>query len=63
MLLNEMVRRCKGMFEILELEVFVGNHPAKRLYEKSGFKTYGLRPDSVKRDRRYFDQELMYLRL
>ena len=39
MLLNEMVRRCKGMFEILELEVFVGNHPAKRLYEKSGFKT------------------------
>ena len=63
MLLKEMTRRCKGRFEILELEVFAGNQPARRLYEKFGFKTYGLRPNSVKRDGKYFDEELMYLRL
>ncbi len=63
MLLKEMIQRCKGRFEIIELEVFVVNMPARRLYEKFGFKTYGLRHNSVKRNGRYFDEELMYLRL
>jgi RimJ/RimL family protein N-acetyltransferase len=62
-LLKEMIRRCKGKFEILELEVFAGNQPARRLYEKFGFKEYGSRPNSVKRDGKYFDEKLMYLRL
>jgi RimJ/RimL family protein N-acetyltransferase len=63
MLLEEMIQRCRGRFEILELEVFVGNQPARRLYERFGFTTYGVRPNSVKRDGKYFDEELMYLRL
>lgn len=63
MLLKEMIQRCKGNFEILELEVFAGNQPARHLYEKFGFKTYGSRPNSVKRNGKYFDEELMYLRL
>ncbi len=63
MLLKEMIERCKGNFEILELEVFVGNQPAKHLYDKFGFKTYGLRPKSVKRNGKYIDEELMYLKL
>ncbi len=63
MLLREMIERCKGKFEILELEVFAENQPAKHLYEKFGFKTYGLRPKSVKRNGKYTDEELMYLKL
>jgi RimJ/RimL family protein N-acetyltransferase len=62
-LLKEMIRRCKGRFEIIELEVFAVNLPAKRLYERIGFKTYGLRPNSVKSAGKYFDEELMYLPL
>jgi ribosomal protein S18 acetylase RimI-like enzyme len=62
-LLEEMIRRCRGRFESLELEVFVGNEAAKHLYQRHGFKTYGLRPQSVKRNGGYVDEELMYLRL
>jgi RimJ/RimL family protein N-acetyltransferase len=62
-MLKEMTKRCKDSFEILELEVFAGNQAAKHLYEKLGFKTYGLRPQSVKRNRGYIDEELMYLKL
>jgi len=62
-LLKEMIQRCKGRFETLELEVFVVNQPARRLYERFGFKAYGLRHNSVKRNGKYFDEELMYLRL
>lgn len=62
-LLEEMIRRCKGKFEILELEVFSGNQSAKRLYEKPGFKTYGVRPGSVKRNGKYIDEELMFLKI
>jgi ribosomal protein S18 acetylase RimI-like enzyme len=63
MLLKKMIESCKGRFEILELEVFVGNDVAKHLYEKFGFKTYGLRPQAVKRAGKYIDEELMYLKL
>jgi hypothetical protein len=35
----------------------------RHLYEKFGFKTYGFRPLSVKRDGKYIGEELMYLRL
>jgi RimJ/RimL family protein N-acetyltransferase len=63
LLLKKMIERCKGKFEILELEVFVGNDVAKHLYERLGFKTYGLRPQAVKRAGKYIDEELMYLKL
>lgn len=63
MLLKEMIQKCRGKFEILELEVFAENQPAIHLYKKFGFKSYGLRPNSVKRAGKYFDEELMYLKL
>ena len=63
LLLKEMIRKCRGRFEILELEVFVGNHVAKHLYEKFGFKAYGLHPFAVKRKGRHISEESMYLRL
>ncbi len=63
MLLRNMIERCRGSFEILELEVLAGNRVARHLYEKFGFKSYGLRPLAIKRNGRYIDEELMYLRL
>src|SRR5208283_4525081 len=63
MLLKEMIQRCKGRFEVIELEVLVANQRARHLYERFGFKSHGLRPNSVKRDGKYFDEELMYLKL
>jgi len=43
--------------------VFVGNEHAKRLYEKLGFKKYGLHPRAVKRNGKYIGEELMFLEL
>jgi ribosomal protein S18 acetylase RimI-like enzyme len=62
-LLKEMIKLCNGKFEMLELEVFAVNQSAKNLYDKFGFKSYGLRPQSIKRNGEYIDEELMFLRL
>lgn len=62
-LMKEMIGRCKGKFEILELDVFVGNRRAKHLYEKFGFSTTGILPRAVKWDGKYVDEEIMYLNL
>jgi ribosomal protein S18 acetylase RimI-like enzyme len=51
------------MFESLELTVLTSNEQAIRLYRGSGFKTYGMRPSSIKRGGRYFDEYLTYLNL
>ena len=62
-LLKEMIERSRGKFEFLELEVFAGNPAAKHIYEKNGFKAYGLRPQSVKRNGEYVDDMLMHRKL
>ncbi len=62
-LIQEMLQRCKGRFEIIELSVVTTNIPAKKLYGRFGFKAFGLRPRSIKRGDRYFDLELMQLNL
>lgn len=62
-LLQETLKRCKGRFERIELSVFTTNQVAKKLYERSGFKTFGTRKRSVKRGDRYFDEDLMSLEL
>lgn len=43
-LLEETIRRCKNKFEILELDVYVGNERARCLYKKFGFKSCGILP-------------------
>ena len=64
MLLRKMIEECRrNGFEVLELEVFVGNEHAKRLYERLGFRTYGLHPRAVKRGGGYIGEELMFLEL
>lgn len=61
-LLNETLRKCRGKFEMIELTVFSVNR-ARKLYERVGFRTYGHLPQAIKRGERYYDEELMYLKL
>lgn len=62
-LLGETIKRCRGKFEILELDVFTVNKAALHIYEKFGFKTIGVLPRAVKRKGKYYDEAFMYLKL
>jgi len=57
------IEKCKGKFEALELTVNSKNRMAIKLYKGLGFKRYGTLPGALKRAGRYFDYELMYLKL
>lgn len=61
-LLRQTIEKCRGKFEVIELRVFSIN-PARKLYEKFGFRTYGHDPFGVYRSGRYFEEDLMYLKL
>ena len=52
-----------GDVEQIILAVTVGNDPAKRLYERTGFTTWGLDRHYLKIDGHYFDLEWMTLDL
>ena|SRR5579862_4548137 len=60
-LMKRTLKKCKGKFDVVQLGVF-SNNPVKKLYERMGFRSYGTDPFSVKRDGRYFEVELMYLK-
>ncbi|HYK92794.1 MAG TPA: GNAT family N-acetyltransferase [Thermoplasmata archaeon] len=62
-LMRDAIRRCRGRFEAIRLAVFATNGPAKALYRKLGFETYGVEPKAVKRGKLYFDVEWMRLPL
>ncbi len=62
-LLLKTIEGCRGRFEVITLEVFSNNLAAKKLYEKVGFKTYGVLPGGVKRGGNSVNLELMFLRL
>src|SRR5207248_10598921 len=47
----------------LNLTVTAGNAPAQRLYRRMGFTTYGVEQRSLKVGDRFYDDELMALRL
>ncbi len=51
------------IFDIIELAVIALNEPAKGLYHKFGFKTWGIAPMELKRRNKYLDREYMYLKL
>jgi ribosomal protein S18 acetylase RimI-like enzyme len=62
-LIKGILERCRGKFEVIELTVLSGNSKAIRLYEKFGFEKYGVRRGALKRATKYFDEDLMDLRL
>ncbi|MGA2664165.1 MAG: GNAT family N-acetyltransferase [Nitrososphaerales archaeon] len=62
-LLGQALHRCRGRFESVELAVLSNNLAARRLYERFGFKPFGVRARAVKRGERYFDEDLMALAL
>jgi ribosomal protein S18 acetylase RimI-like enzyme len=47
--------------EQIELSAVANNQGAIRLYEKLGFKTYGIQPGYFKVEDGYTDQAFMYL--
>lgn len=59
-LVNDIIRKSKGRFEILRLDLFAINRKALGLYAKSGFKVYGKLPKGYMRGRRRIDHVMMY---
>ena len=62
-LMESTLKRCKGTFEQVILEVFDSNPRALSLYRKMGFKEYGKMPKAIKRGEDYITLNLMYRRL
>jgi RimJ/RimL family protein N-acetyltransferase len=61
LLKQAIARSCRRGIEKLELRVYASNRVARRLYEKSGFKTEGRLVRARKLDGRYDDIVLMAL--
>ena len=59
-LLRELMKLAKEKFhiEILHLEVYQGN-PAKKLYERLGFKEFGRQPYFIKENGKYMQKVFM----
>ncbi len=62
-LIKEAIIRSKGTFEILDLYILRSNKVARHIYQKVGFRTWGVAPRYIKRGKRYIDLEYMYLKL
>ncbi|MEO6098324.1 MAG: GNAT family N-acetyltransferase [Fibrobacteria bacterium] len=64
-LIGEVLSRAVrlGDIERINLTVVSGNAAAKALYESFGFATFGVEPDAIKWNGKYFAEEHMGLRL
>jgi ribosomal protein S18 acetylase RimI-like enzyme len=62
-LMRAAIDRCRGKFEMIQLDVFADNDRAKHLYRRLGFETTGKVPRAVRRGERYIDVERMVLML
>ena len=59
-LINELIKIAKNDFklEFLNLEVYE-NNPAKRLYDRFGFKVFGIQKKCLKEDGKYLNKIMM----
>lgn len=62
-LISSALESARGKLEIVTLSVFTINKRALTLYRNLGFIDYGMRPKSIKRGNRYFDELYMYILL
>ncbi len=62
-LLDNAIKMSKKRFRLLVLSVFETNSNAVHLYEKMGFKKYGVLPNGIKRGRLSINHIFMYLKL
>jgi RimJ/RimL family protein N-acetyltransferase len=62
-LLTATIEACRGRFDQIELQVFVANTGARRLYERFGFVAVGRLPAAIRRNGQYLDEDLMVLDL
>lgn len=61
-LIKELIQFARAIeLEVLHLGVVTENHPAKHLYEKLGFQTYGTERKAIKLSDRYLDEDHMEL--
>ncbi|MBX0357241.1 GNAT family N-acetyltransferase [Halobacillus sp. Nhm2S1] len=62
LLINELIQFARAIeLEVLHLSVVTDNHPAKELYKKLGFQTYGTEVKAIKLPGRYLDEDHMVL--
>ncbi len=59
-LIEDALEKAKGIFGIINLEVYGTNQRAKKLYELLGFEVYGVLPGGVIMDDEHIDIILMY---
>ncbi len=59
-IIKDVLKKSKGVFDVIYLEVFSNNIKAKKLYEKIGFKYCGTEPMTIKRKGKYLDSDRMY---
>ena len=62
-LMDAIIAEARGKAAQLHLAVTDGNGAARRLYERAGFEVYGVDPRALRVDGRYYDEQLMVLRL
>ncbi|TGB05337.1 GNAT family N-acetyltransferase [Halobacillus salinus] len=61
-LLDELIRSARAFgLEQLRLSVVTENTPAKQLYQKVGFQSYGIERKAIKLPERYLDEDHMVL--
>lgn len=65
LLLLELIKKSKDCIglEQINLTVISSNNPAKNLYRSIGFQIYGVEKNALKDNRKYFDEDLMVLKV
>ncbi|MYL51116.1 GNAT family N-acetyltransferase [Halobacillus litoralis] len=62
LLIKELIQFAYAIeLEVLHLSVVTDNHPARELYKKLGFHTYGTEEKAIKLPDRYLDEDHMVL--
>lgn len=62
-LIRYVLRISRKKFEIIEVAILGINKRSKHIFGEFGFRTWGVAPGFVKRNRRYINLEYMYLKL